>query len=282
MEINELTPGFGAEIIGVDVSDDVSDAAFAEIQDNFLKYQVIVIRDQELSPDAQKAFSRRFGELEFHISSSNKHKDHPELLILSNRKVDGKWVGATAAGDAWHTDTQYTERPAKCTMLHSLEVPEEGGETGFINTYAAYEALPEEIKKRLTDLRGINSWNRLKNPRVKVPEQHGDGKNIYDTGHPDVIHPIVRTHPETGRKALYVSPRHTLFVEGMDKDESEEILQELFAVQQRPEFLYQHKWCLGDVVMWDNRCTLHRGMGGIKPPGIRHLHRTMMVGSIPV
>lgn len=282
MEINELTPGFGAEIIGIDVSGNLTGEAFAEIQQTFLTYQVIVLRNQNLSPEAQKEFSRRFGELEFHISSSNKHADHPELLILSNRKVDGKWVGATAAGDAWHTDTHYTERPAKCTMLHSLEVPEEGGETGFINTYAAYEALPEATRERIADLRGINSWNRLKNPRVKVPEQHGDGKNIYDIGHPDVIHPIVRTHPETGRRALYVSPRHTLFVEGMDEDESEELLQELFAVQQRPEFLYQHKWHLGDVVIWDNRCTLHRGMGNIKPPGIRHLHRTMMVGSIPV
>ena len=282
MEINELTPGFGAEIIGVDVSNNLTDDAFDEIQKAFLANQVIVLRDQNLSPEEQKAFSLRFGELEFHISSTNKHADHPELLVLSNKKVNGKWVGATNAGDAWHTDTHYTERPAKCTMLHALEVPEEGGETAFINTYAAYEALPEATRQRIDGLSGINSWNRLKNPRVKVPAQHGDGKSVYDTGHPDVVHPIVRTHPETGRKALYVSPRHTLFVEGMAEDESEDLLQDLFATLQRPEFLYRHKWRLGDVVIWDNRCTLHRGMGNIKPPGIRHLHRTLMVGSIPV
>ncbi len=281
MQITRLTPGFAAEITGVDVSDGLSDAAFGEINDAFLAHQVIVIRDQKLSPDQQKAFSRRFSELEMHISSSNKHPDHPELLVLSNKKIDGKWVGATNAGDEWHTDTHYTERPAKCTMLHSLEVPEEGGETGFINIYAAYDALPEATKARIEGRRGINSWNRLKNPRVKVPAQHGDGKKVYDIGHPDVVHPIVRTHPETGRKALYVSPRHTLFVEGMAEDESEELLQELFAVQQRPEFRYVHKWRLGDVLIWDNRCTLHKGLGGIKPPGIRHLHRTLMVGTIP-
>ena len=280
MQINRLTPTFAAEITGVDVSA-VSDAEFERINQAFLDNQVIVIRGQKLSPDAQKAFSRRFGALEGHISSQYKLKDHPEMLVLSNRKTDGKWEGATNAGDEWHSDTQYTERPAKCTMLHSLEVPDEGGETGFINTYAAYEALDEATRQRIANLRGINSWNRLKNPRVTVPQQHGDGKSVYDIGHPDSHHPVVRTHPETGRKALYVSPRHTLAIEGMDSDESEDLLQKLFAVQQRPEFTYIHKWRLGDVVVWDNRCTLHKGMGGIRPPGIRHLHRTIMVGSVP-
>ena len=282
MEINRLTPGFAAEIIGVDVSAALTDTDFGKILEAFLAHQVIVIRDQNLAPIEQKAFSRRFGELDFHISSKNKHKDHPELLILSNRKINGEWVGSTAAGDEWHTDTQYTAKPSKCTMLHSLEVPEEGGETAFIDTYAAFEALPEATRRRIADLRGINSWNRLRNPRVTVPAQHGDGKSTYDIGHPDVVHPIARTHPETGRRALYVSPRHTLSVEGMAADESEDLLLELFAVQQRPEHLYVHKWRLGDIVIWDNRCTLHKGMGGIKPPGIRHLHRTLMAGSIPV
>jgi taurine dioxygenase len=282
MEINKLAPSFAAEIIGADVSGSMSEADFAAIKDAFLAHQVIAIRDQEMSPVEQKEFSRRFGELDLHISAKNKHKDHPELLILSNRKVDGKWVGATAAGDEWHTDTQYTPVPSKCTMLHALEVPDDGGETAFINTYAAYDALDAATRDRLTDLRGINSWNRLRNPRVKVPEQHGDGKSVYDIGHPDAPHPVVRTHPETGRKALYVSPRHTLSVEGMDEQESEDLLQELFAIQQQPEHLYIHKWRLGDIVIWDNRCTLHKGMGGIKPPNIRHLHRTLMQGSIPV
>lgn len=282
MQIRRLTSSFAAEITGLDVSDGLSEAAFDKVHDAFLAYQVIVIRDQRLSPEQQKAFSRRFGELEFHISSANKHPDHPELLILSNRKIDGKWVGATNAGDEWHTDTHYTERPAKCTMLHALEVPEAGGETGFIDIYAAYAALPAATRERIAGLRGVNSWNRLKNPRVSVPAQHGDGKKIYDIGHPDVLHPIVRTHPDTGRKALYVSPRHTLSIEGMGANESEALLQDLFAVQQRPEFTYIHRWRLGDVVIWDNRCTLHKGLGGIKPPGIRHLHRTLMVGSVPV
>ncbi len=282
MEINRLTPGFAAEIVGAHVSDAPSDGDFTTIMEAFLAHQVIVIRDQNLSPDEQKDFSRRFGELDIHISSKNKHKDHPELLILSNRKINGEWVGATNAGDEWHTDTQYTEVPSKCTMLHALEVPDEGGETAFINTYAAFDALPETTRQRIDELRGINSWNRLRNPRVKVPEQHGDGKSVYDIGHPDVVHPIARTHPETGRKALYVSPRHTLSVEGMEADESEELLKELFAAQQRPDHIYVHKWRLGDIVIWDNRCTLHKGMGGIKPPGIRHLHRTLMAGSIPV
>lgn len=282
MKISRLTPDFAAEITDVDVSDALTDTAFDEIINAFLAHQVIVIRGQDLNPEQQKSFSRRFGELDIHISSKNKHKDHPELLILSNKKIDGEWVGATNAGDEWHTDTHYTEQPSKCTMLHALEVPEEGGETAFINAYAAYDALPEATRRRIAGQRGVNSWNRLRNPRVKVPAQHGDGKSVYDIGHPDVLHPIVRTHPETGRKALYVSPRHTLSIEGMDADESEDLLQELFGVLQRPEHIYSHKWRLGDIVIWDNRCTLHKGVGGIKPPGIRHLHRTLMVGSVPV
>ncbi|MBK17467.1 MAG: taurine catabolism dioxygenase TauD [Rhodospirillaceae bacterium] len=282
MQINKLTDSFAAEVVGARISDDMSTADLQTIMDAFIAHQVIVIRGQSMTPVEQKNFSRNFGELVLHISSKNKHEDHPELLILSNKKIDGKWVGATNAGDEWHTDTQYTAKPCKCTMLHALEVPEEGGETGFINTYAAYEALDKKTKDRLVNLRGVNSWNRLRNPRVKVPEQHGDGKSVYDIGHPDVFHPIVRTHPETGRKALYVSPRHTLHVDGMDPEESEDLLQKLFAMQQRPDHIYIHKWQLGDVLIWDNRCTLHKGMGGIKEPGIRHLHRTLMEGTIPV
>jgi taurine dioxygenase len=281
MQVSRLSPGIGAEITGVDVADPLTDAEFAGILDALLSYQVIVIREQKLSPEQQKAFSRRLGELDIHISDKHKMEGHPEVLVLSNRKVNGEWVGATNAGDEWHTDLHYMERPSKFTMLHALEVPEKGGETAFINTYAAYDALPERTRDRIAGLKGVNSWNRLRNPRVSVPEQHGDGKAVYDTGHPDVRHPVVRTHPETGRKVVYVSPRHTLSIEGMAGDESEALLQELFAVQQKPEFLYVHKWRLGDLVIWDNRCTLHKGCGGIEPPGIRHLHRTVVAGSIP-
>lgn len=282
MQVSRLSPGIGAEITDVDVSGPLDDAGFGQVLDALLSHQVIVIRDQKLSPEQQKAFSRRLGDLDIHISDKYKMEGHPEVLILSNRKVNGEWVGATNAGDEWHTDLHYMERPAKFTMLHALEVPRNGGETAFINIHAAYEALPEQTKARIAGLRGVNSWNRLRNPRVRVPEQHGDGKEVYDTGHPDVLHPVVRTHPETGRKALYVSPRHTLTIDGMSDEESEALLQELFAAQQRPEFTYVHKWRLGDLVVWDNRCTLHKGCGGIEPPGIRHLHRTVVAGSIPV
>lgn len=282
MKIKKLTQTFVAEITNLKVTDAMSNADIKTILDAFLQHQVIVIRGQSMNPDQQKNFSCHFGALDFHISKSNKDKEHPEILILSNKKVDGKWVGATNAGDEWHTDSSYNPVPSKCTMLHALEVPMEGGDTAFINTYAAYEALANNIKVKIEGMRGVNSWNRLRNPRVKVPEQHGDGKHVYDIGHPDVMHPIARTHPETGRKALYVSPRHTLFVEGLPKDESEDLLQELFAVQQREEHIYIHKWCLGDIVVWDNRCTLHKGMGGIKEPGIRHLHRTLMQGTVPL
>lgn len=281
MQVSRLNPGLGAEITGIDVAGPLTDAEFAGILDALLSHQVIAIRDQKLSPEQQKAFSRRLGDLDIHISDKYKMEGHPEVLILSNRKVGGEWVGATNAGDEWHTDLHYMARPSKFTILHAIEVPQEGGETAFINTYAAYEALPQATRELIASRRGVNSWNRLRNPRVRVPEQHGDGKEVYDTGHPDALHPIVRTHPETGRKALYVSPRHTLSIEGMAEDESESLLRELFAVQQKPEHIYVHRWRQGDLVIWDNRCTLHKGCGGIRPPGIRHLHRTVVAGSIP-
>jgi taurine dioxygenase len=283
MTVSPLPAALGAEITGTDVSGSLDEAAFGAIRDAFLARQVIVIRDQELSAEAQIAFGRRFGDLDIHISNRYKLKEHPEVLVLSNRKVNGEWVGSLKAGDEWHSDLHYMERPSMATVLHAFEVPEEGGETAFIDLYGAYETLPEATKRRIASLNGINSWNRLRNKRVSVSEQHGDGKAVYDIGHPDAIHPMVRTHPMTGRKALYVSPRHTIGIEGMGigAAEAEDLLEELFAHQQRPEFLYVHKWRLGDVVMWDNRCTLHKACGGIKPPGIRHLHRVTISGDVP-
>ena len=281
LNISPLTTTFGAEITGIDVSAGLDDDAFGTILDALLAHQVIAIRGQKLTPEQQKVFGAHFGGLDIHIAPKYKMDDHPEVLVLSNRKVKGEWIGSTKAGDEWHSDLHYMPEPSMATMLHALEVPEEGGETAFIDIYGAYDALPDATRQRIEGLRGINSWNRLRNPRVKISEQHGDGKAQYETGHPDVMHPVVRTHPSTGRKALFVSPRHTLSIEGMEAGEADELLQELFAVQQRPEFLYVHKWQLGDVVIWDNRCTLHKAMGNIRPPGIRHLHRVTMTGDVP-
>lgn len=281
MNVVDLTPGIGAEITGIDVSGELIEGEFERILQVFLDRQVMVIRGQKLSPEQQKAFSRRFGDLQLHISAKFKMEEHPEVLVLSNRKVNGEWVGSLNAGDEWHSDLHYMERPSLGTLLHALEVPEHGGETAFIDTYGAYDALSGEMQARIAPLRGVNSWNRLRNPRVTISAQHKDAKAVYETGHPDVVHPVARTHPVTGRKALYVSPRHTLSIEGMAESESEALLDELFAVQQRPEFIYVHKWRQGDLVMWDNRCTLHKACGGIQPPGIRHLHRTIVEGDVP-
>ncbi len=280
LRIAPLSDVMGAEITGVDVSD-LDDETFGRIRDALMDRQIMAIRDQKLSAEEQKEFSRRFGELDIHVSDAYKMEGHPEVLILSNRKVDGEWIGSTSAGDEWHSDLHYMAVPSMGSMLHALEVPEAGGETAFCNIYAAYETLADHMKERIAPLRGINSWNRLTNPRVKVSAQHKDAKAVYDLGVPDVYHPVVRTHPVTGRKALYVSPRHTIGIEGMEGEEANTLLEELFEHQQRPEFYYQHKWRFGDLVMWDNRCTLHKACGGIVAPGIRHLHRTCVSGEVP-
>jgi taurine dioxygenase len=282
MQITPLSTALGAEITGIDLSGDLDDAAFGEIHAAHLEHQVIVFRDQNLDPVQQIAFTRRFGDLEIHISHEYLLPDHPEIMVLSNRKVDGEYIGIVQAGSDWHSDLSYMARPSMGTMLHALEIPEAGGDTEWTNMYSAYETLPAATRTRIEGLRGIHTFDRRRNRRVAMPDQNkGDPARAYDRSPPDAIHPIVRTHPETGRKALFVSPRFTIAIVGMDDAEAQKLLDELFAHAISPEFIYHHKWRLGDLLFWDNRCLLHLACGGIKPPGIRHMHRTTLAGDVP-
>ena len=168
------------------------------------------------------------------------------------------------------------------SMLHALEVAEEGGDTAWTNMYLAYETLPAETRRRIDGLKAIHVRDRRRNPRGafgEAPDRNLD--EYYSVKVPDSVHPMVRTHPVTGRKALFVTPRFAVAIEGMDDAEAQPLLDELFAHQINPDFIYQHKWRVGDLVFWDNRCTAHLAVGGIVPPGIRHLHRTSIAGDRP-
>lgn len=282
MQINPLSEALGAEVIGIDVAN-LTDTAFAEIQAAFLDHLVLVFRDQDLTPEQQIAFSERFGELEIHLSADHLLEGHPKILMVSNKQENGRYIGAVSAGDYWHSDLSCQERPNLASFLYALELPAEGGGTGFCNQYKALETLPDDLRKAIEGKRAIHTFNRMRNPRVHVPGVHkGDAKMRYGERAPDDgVHPMIRTHPETGRKALYVSERFTVGIEGMADEDAQELLGKLFDHQLNDELIYRHHWQLHDLTMWDNRCTTHHALGGIPAGQIRHMHRTTVAGDVP-
>lgn len=283
MEVRKVGTAMGAEITGINLKKPLTDSEMRQILDAFHAYQVIVIRGQNLTPGELVAFSRTFGTLEDQLNARYTIPDYPEVLVLSNDIKDGKPVGLIDGGDFWHSDSSHREVPSMATILHSKQNPKKGGDTEFANMYLAYETLPEEWKRRLAGLRAIHAVSKLKNRRVKVSARRPDAMDHYELQKaiPDQTWLIVRTHPVTGRKALYVSPRFTIGIEGMAEDEADEILDHLFEHQVKPEFVYRHKWKDGDVVIWDNRCVIHRGAGGYTYPDVRTMHRTVVAGERP-
>ena len=282
MEIRRLGAAMGAEILGVDLKA-ASDGEFSRIRDAFHTYQVLAIRDQNLSPAAQLAFSRRFGALEDQLNAHYTVPDYPEVLVLSNDLKDGKPIGLIDGGDFWRSDSSHREFPSMATILYAVKNPQSGGDTEFANMYAAYEALPDDFKRRIATLRGVHAVSKLRNKRVTVSPRRPDGKDFYERQKsiPDQLWPLVRTHPVTGKKALYVSPRFTIGIEGLKEAEADEILDYLFAHQIRPEFVYRHKWQDRDLVMWDNRSVIHQATGGYTYPDVRTMHRTVIAGDRP-
>lgn len=273
--VNPLTErGFFAEISGADLADYGDDAQFAKVKAAHLAHGVVVIRDQKLSPHQQIAFSRRFGPLAIHVLEDQLLEGHPEILLVSNKTKDGKYVGLPDVGRYWHTDQSYEQRPALGSLLYALEIPSDGsGDTLFCDMAAAYEALPAATKDRLDDLRGMHIYNHS-HKALSLSEDQKDRLPGYD-------HPIVRTHPETGRKALYLGGKILKHVIGLDTDESAALLDELYAHCQSDAFVYRHKWRVGDVVFWDNRCTMHFAEPYDDANFVRHMHRTTVQGDIP-
>ena len=279
MTVRPLSEALGAEILNVDTST-LDDATFEKLRDVLHRSIVLVVRDQILTPRQQIAFSRRFGEIEPHISPAYQMKDEPDVMILSNEVVNGKLVGNPDAGSDWHSDQSYTERPCAYTILQSIRVPEQGGDTAWTNMASAYDALPDATKARLHGLIGVHNFSRLKNRRMPpLPRLSPEYYNKYSP--PDAHHPLVRTHPFTGRKALYLSPRSTIGIKDMDDAHAQSLLDELFTHIDNPRFVYRHKWRRGDLVMWDNRSANHIALGGVREPQIRRMHRTTVQGEIP-
>jgi taurine dioxygenase len=272
----------GAEIV-FDLSQPIDEAAFRELEGLFHDNIMVFFRDQRLSEDQHIAFSRRFGELEIHIVKKYLLPGHPEILLISNvRNEAGEHIGLADAGFTWHTDTSYRRLPSRCSLLYAKEVPERDGkalgDTVFANTIAAYDALPEAMKRRLAGLKAIHRYSmrrRVENsPRPKLT-----AAQLAET--PDILHPIVRTHPSTGRKALYVTAGECIGISGMPEDEALDLIAELDAHCVRPEFCYRHRWRVGDLVMWDNASAMHLAICDYALPERRLMHRTTVIGSEP-
>jgi taurine dioxygenase len=271
--VRALSPALGAEIVGVDLGQEIDDRTFAQIRDAWHEHLVILLRDQELSEEDQVRFAEKFGPPAV-IHTKQFVRNHPAVMLISNIREDGKPIGALPDGEMhFHTDQCHQERPAMASMLYAIEVPRAGGNTLFANGYKAYETLPDALKLRIVGRKALNAYD-YDTAAMKRGTRLADGV-------PSCVHPVVRTHPATGRKALYVNRLMTVRIEGLPADESDELLDALFAHQERREFVYEHVWRPGDLLMWDNRCTLH-ARTDFSPDERRLMRRVTILGEKPV
>jgi taurine dioxygenase len=266
-----------AEVRGVDLRS-LDDQKFAALRRAWHQHQVLLIRGQTLSDQDLIAFSRRFGDLDWApVQETGRRfvEGLPEIYIVSNVKVNGEPIGSLGAGEAvWHTDMSYLDVPPMASMLYALEVPPSGGNTSFCSMYAIYEALPADMKQRIAGLKikhdgTYNSGGFLRQGVTATDDPRTS---------PGAIHPLVCTHPDTGRQMLYLGRRRNAYLVGLELPESEALLDELWGYVEHPEFAWEHAWHVGDLVMWDNRCTMHR-RDPFDDTSRRVMHRTQIKGS---
>ena len=257
LDTRPLSPGLGLEASGLDLSQLVSDAVFADIERTFFAGQVLVLRDQRLTPAQFVAFARRFGPPEPHVIDQFHHPADPNILILSNRRKDGQPVGLADAGTYFHTDYSYLQVPARATMLYSIEVPKVGGNTLFANQYAAYDDLTETMKQRIGPMIAVHHYG---NRKVEDDMSRVAASPLTDEQKakmPLITHPIVRPHPVTGRKALYAVSGSSYGIVGTPEDEAVALLDELAAHATQPKYRLSYAYRVGDIVIWDNASLLH-------------------------
>lgn len=287
MSINvaRLHPLFGAEVTGVDFSGELEAETAKRLVELFDEYGVLLFRSQKITEEQHVRFSRHFGELEIHFLKQYLHPDHPELLFLSNVVENGRPIGVPDAGQFWHSDLSYVAQPSLGSLLYAVEIPiKDGvplGDTMFASSAAAYDALPEKMKQRLDGLKAVHRYGGRHEKHLERGSKRKElTKEQKET--PDPIHPVVRTHPRTGRKCLYVNEGFTIGIQGMSDEESLPLLKELFAHSVRPEFVYRHKWGVGDLLMFHNCLTQHNAIGDYPPSMRRVMRKTTLEGSPPV
>ena len=280
-QVAPLHPALGCEITGITLEQAVSPAMFSKVYEAFLDYELILFRDVDLPPATQVAFARNFGEVQVHVLDQyHGYKQHPEIYMLSNLDKDGNPSGKHPDRGTlyWHTDGSWKPRTGQATMMYSEIVPPpgDGGQTQFADMYAGYDLLPAGMKEKIEGRRAVHNFTFSRKRR------HGEDSLTAEQSAkvPPVAHPIVRTHPDTGRKAIFLGD-HAETIEGMDYDSGRALIEEIIALTTPPENVYSHTWQLRECMVWDNRCTLHRATGFDEARFRRVMRRCTIVGDEP-
>jgi taurine dioxygenase len=288
LAVRRLSPALGAEVVNFDPVR-CTEAQFRELRNTWEDAQgLLVIRDAHLAPAEHIAFGARFGEPSVgrrapdSVLADYYHPQHPEIYRVSNKVVDGIAQGREDAGTYWHSDGSHSEIPPRCCLLHGIEIPPYGGDTQFASMTHAYDALSDTMKHLLSELRAVHTLaNTIEGERANSYAKEFAGKAELAKAK-FATHPVVRIIPETGRKALFVNPGFTASIVGMTPKESAALLAFLFAHCTQPEFIYRHKWSRNDLVIWDNRCTMHYAVSDYKSYGQRYMHRVTIKGEAVV
>lgn len=278
LAVRKMTHHIAAEIEGVDLSKPLSDEQFQDINEVLVTHGVIVLRDQDLPPKMHVDFASRFGRLVGHVVKRFGLDEYPEVTLISNVVNEkGEKIGADRAGMVWHSDMSYMQRPMLGSMLYGVECPSEGANTEFASMFAAHDALPDSLRERLAGLRGVHdyAWHYATYLDHRPPLTDEEKAKT-----PPVAHPALRTHPVSGRRAVYLGEGLTRTIEGMDEAEGRKLVVEVSEFSTQPQFVYSHKWRVGDLVMWDNRSTMHRATE-FDNRQRRLMRRTTVEGDIP-
>ncbi len=268
ISVEPLNPVIGALISGVDLSKPLANEMWKRIHEAWLAHAVVFFRDQHMSLEQHKTFGRRFGELHIHPASPPP-EGHPEIMVVHSDENS-----KTVAGHGWHSDVSCDQEPPMASILHLTQVPSSGGDTLFASTYAAYGALSDKLQGFLSELTAIHASEHVYRGR------YGATETLRDGNYPESEHPVVRTHPETGRKGLYVNAGFTTRIVGMKRAESRALLDFLFEHIRNPEFQCRFRWRANSVAVWDNRCTQHHAMWDYHPE-VRHGYRVTIRGDRP-
>ena len=279
--VRPFAAALGAEVLNLDLSQPLSEPHFEPLRQAFASHHVLVFRKQNITPQQHIDFSRRFGPLQIHVLKQFQLPGHPEILQISNIRENGQPIGLGDAGAFWHSDLSYKAVPSLGSLLHARELPRLGGDTHFANMHLAWETLPADLQARLLPLKAEHTYvKRYEEQRAKAPWRPALTQQQLAEVSP-VVHPVVATHPENGRRSLFVNEHFTSRIVGLPRQESDELLQYLFAHSIQPEFIYTHNWEEDDIVLWDNRSVIHLA-GGTPDNERRRLNRTTVEGTPPV
>ncbi len=277
LKLRKLSYPLGAEVCDIDVRAPISESQFGEIYQTFLERGILLFRNQNISRAQHIEFSRRFGELDRHDAfPSDRHPDYPELMVVTNDPApDGTPSVSRYTGRRWHTDMSQTLIPSLGSLLRCWRVPDVGGDTLFANMYLAYDVLSDGMKKLIADLHAVHVAGTRKLENTAADQAHAQEQRRIS---PPVAHPVVRVHPETGRKAIYLGEKVTRF-DGMSEAESKPLIEYLNRHATQPEFVYRHQWQPHDIVLWDNRCTMHQALGDFDQTQSRYMERSTVLGT---